>query len=97
MPSRKQQEQCALSTGADEELRAEITNMDLKATLFATVYTTPRRLSPDVIDKGATSVLRAADRNGQQVLPKRLFCRQCQTGTSSDSASPFVEEEMNQL
>jgi len=67
-------------------LRLEITNVDLKATLFATVYTTPQQVSPDVTDKDATSVLRAADRNGQQVLPKRLFCRQCQTDIPSDSA-----------
>jgi hypothetical protein len=78
-------------------LRVEITNMDLKATLFATTYITPWQVSLGVTDKGATSVLRAADRNGQQVLPKRLFCRQCQTDTTSGSASPFVEVEMNKL
>jgi hypothetical protein len=78
-------------------LHVEITNMDLKATLLATAYTTPQQVSLDVTDKGPTSVPRATDRNGQQVLPKRLFCRQCQTDTPSYSASPFVEEEMNQL
>jgi len=78
-------------------LRLEITNTDFKATLFSTVYTTPQQVSPDVRDKCATSVLRAADRNGQQVLTKRLFCRQCQTDTTSNSASSFLEEEMNQL
>jgi hypothetical protein len=31
-----------------EILRLEITNMDLKATLFVTAYTTPRQVSPDV-------------------------------------------------
>jgi hypothetical protein len=56
-----------------EILHLEITNTDLKATLFATAYTTPRQVSPDVTDKGATSVLRAADRNGHQVLPKTPF------------------------
>jgi hypothetical protein len=78
-------------------LRVEITNMDLKTTLFATAYSTPQQVSPDVTDKGPRSVLRASDRNGQQVLPKRLLYRQRQTGTPADSASPFVEEEKNQL
>lgn len=66
--------------------------MDLKAALFETDYTTPWQVSPDVINKGATSVLLAAGRNGQQVLPKRLFCRECQTGMPSDSASCAFEQ-----
>jgi hypothetical protein len=77
-------------------LSVEITGMNLKVTLFATAYTTLRHVSPDVTDKCTTPALPAADRNGQQVLPKRLFCRQCQTDTP-DSSSPFVEEEMTQI
>ena len=78
-------------------LRLEITNMDLKAPSFVTAYTSPRQVFPDVTENGATSVLRVADSNGRHVLQKRLFYRQCQTDTPSDSASTFVEEEMNKL